>query len=56
MEYTFAEKEEIKSQSKKCLDKMKQLESNTTFYVKKFKGTTVYCKNRDRLEEYEKIL
>lgn len=55
MEYTFTEKEEVKSQSKKCLEKMKQVERGLTFYTKKFNGTIVYCKNKNRLEDYEKL-
>lgn len=45
---------ESKSRAKKMLAELKRKEKNITFHVRQInKNTIVYCKNADRLDEYE---
>lgn len=45
---------ESKSRAKKMLAELKRKEKNITFHVRHInKNTIVYCKNADRLDEYE---
>jgi hypothetical protein len=47
---------ESKSRAKKMLAELKRKEKNITFHVRQInKNTIVYCKNADRLDEYEGI-
>lgn len=54
MDYT--EKKITKEQAVKRLEKIKEEESKTTFHMKRISPTTVvYCKRKERLDEYDKI-
>lgn len=54
MEYTYSEKAEIHSQAEILLEKMKKEEKKHKMYSKKIgKNTVVFCKNEERLEEYD---
>ena len=45
---------ESKSRAKKMLAELKRKEKNITFHVRQInKNTIVYCKNEDRVDEYE---
>ena len=45
---------ESKSRANKMLAELKRKEKNITFHVRQInKNTIVYCKNADRLDEYE---
>ena len=55
MEYTYSEKAEVRSQAEILLEKMKKEEKKHEMYSKKIgKNTVVFCKNEERLEEYDK--
>lgn len=54
MDYT--EKKVTKEQAVIRLEKAKEEESKTTLHMKRISPTTVvYCKRKERLEEYDKI-
>lgn len=54
MEYT--EKKIIKEQAVIRLEKAKDEEKRTTLHMKRISPTTVvYCKRKEKLEEYDKI-
>ena len=45
---------ESKNRAKKMLADLKRKEKNITFHERRIgKNTIVYCKNEDRLDEYE---
>lgn len=54
MNHITEEQIESKSRAKKMLAELKRKEKNITFHVRQInKNTIVYCKNADRLDEYE---
>jgi hypothetical protein len=54
MNHITEEQIESKSRAKKMLAELKRKEKNITFHVRQInKNTIVYCKNEDRLAEYE---
>ena len=54
MDYTYTEKAEIKTQAERLLEKMKEEEKKHTFHTKVIgKNTIVFCKNKERLEDYD---
>lgn len=54
MDYT--EKKVTKEQAVKRLEKVKEEESQTTLHMKRISPTTVvYCKRKERLDEYDKL-
>jgi hypothetical protein len=55
MNYSHDERVDNREKSKKYLYEIKEKERTITFYSKKInKNTIVYCKNKERIEEYEK--
>lgn len=55
MEYTYSEKAEVRSQAEILLEKMKKEEKKHKLHSKIIgKNTIVFCKNEERLEDYDK--
>lgn len=54
MSYLTEEKIENKSKSRILLEHLKEKEKTINFYSRRInKNTIVYCKNEERLDEYE---
>lgn len=54
MSYLTDEKFDSKKRAKVLLEEMKKKEQTMTFHAKRISGTTiVYCKNKERIEEFE---
>lgn len=54
MSYLSDDRFESKSRAKKLLEELKKKEKEITFHSKQIgKNTIIYCKNEERLEEYE---
>lgn len=54
MSYLTEEKIENKSKSRILLEHLKKKEKTINFYSRRInKNTIVYCKNEERLDEYE---
>ena len=54
MSYLTEEKIENKSKSRILLERLKMKEKTINFYSRRInKNTIVYCKNEERLDEYE---
>ena len=54
MSYLTEEKFEHKKKAQVLLDELKQKEKKIKFHERKIgKNTIVYCKNEERLDEYE---
>lgn len=54
MNYTLEEKIDSRTRGQKLLEQLKAKEKKIKFHERRIgKNTIVYCKNEDRLEEYE---
>lgn len=54
MSYLTDERIDNKSKAKRLLDELKKKEKKIKFHERKIgKNTIVYCKNEERLDEYE---
>lgn len=54
MDYTLEEKFTSKTKAKELLERFKKKEKKIIFHEKRInKNTIVFCKNKDRFEEYE---
>lgn len=54
MNYTLEEKIDSRTRGQKLLEQLKAKEKKIKFHERRIgKNTIVYCKNEDRLDEYE---
>ncbi len=54
MDYTLEEKAISKSKSRDMLEKFKKKEKNIKFHTKRINSKTiVFCKNKERISEFE---
>ena len=54
MNYTLEEKIDSRTRGQKLLEQLKAKEKEIKFHERRIgKNTIVYCKNEDRLDEYE---
>lgn len=54
MNYTLEEKIDSRTRGQKLLEQLKAKEKKIKFHERRIgKNTIVYCKNKDRLDEYE---
>ena len=54
MNYSVEERIDSRTRGQMLLLKLKEKERNIKFHTRKIgKNTIVYCKNKDRLDEYE---
>lgn len=55
MDYTLEEKVNSKTKAQELLERLKRKEKKIKFYEQRInKNTIVYCKNKERLDDYER--
>lgn len=54
MDYTLQDKVASKTKAEEMLERLKKKEKKIKFFERRIgKNTIVYCKNKERLDEYE---